>query len=60
MRYRAIQEHGPRYPIRRLICSTLAVSAAGYYAWRSRPESTQSANARNPALGYSSDPPGVP
>ncbi|MEO8340129.1 MAG: hypothetical protein ABI604_10495 [Nitrospirota bacterium] len=35
MRYRAIQEHNLRDPIR-LMCRTLAVSAAGYYAWRAR------------------------
>jgi len=42
MRYRAIQEHARRYPIR-LMCRTLAVSPAGYYAWRVRPESLRSA-----------------
>jgi transposase InsO family protein len=45
MRYRAIQAHDRRYPIR-LMCRTLAVSPAGYYAWRARPESRRSADTR--------------
>jgi len=42
MRYRAIQAHDRRYPIR-LMCRALAVSPSGYYAWQGRPESRRSA-----------------
>ena len=45
MRYRVIREHDRRYPIR-LMCRALAVSAAGYYAWRVRPESARSVSDR--------------
>ena len=45
MRYRVIQEHDRRYPIR-LMCRALVVSAAGYYAWRIRPESARSVSDR--------------
>jgi putative transposase len=40
MTFRFIEEHQDHWPIRRL-CETLAVSAAGYYAWRQRPRSAQ-------------------
>lgn len=42
MRYHVIQQYDRRYPIR-LMCRTLAVSPAGYYAWHARPESARSA-----------------
>ena len=45
MRDRVIQEHDRRDPIR-LMCRALAVSAAGYYAGRSRPESPRSIQTR--------------
>ncbi|MEP6891308.1 MAG: IS3 family transposase [Nitrospirota bacterium] len=45
MRYRAIQEHDRRDPIR-LMCRALAVSAAGYYAGRARSESPRAVSAR--------------
>jgi putative transposase len=34
--YRFIDEHKDRWPAR-LLCETLEVSPAGYYAWRQRP-----------------------
>ena len=45
MRYRAIQEHDRRDPIR-LMCRALMVSPAGYYAWAGRPESDRSVHNR--------------
>jgi putative transposase len=40
MTYRFIDAHKDRWPVR-LLCETLAVSPAGYYAWRQRPRSAQ-------------------
>jgi putative transposase len=40
MRYRVIQEHDRRDPIRRM-CRALAVSPAGYYAWCTQPASAR-------------------
>src|SRR5439155_22918743 len=40
MTYRFIDDHKDLWPVR-LLCETLEVSAAGYYAWRQRPRSAQ-------------------
>jgi putative transposase len=37
-----IEDHRDAYPVQ-LMCSVLEVSPAGYYAWRSRPQSARSA-----------------
>ena len=58
MRSRAIQEHDRRSPIR-LMCRALVVSAAGYYAWRSRLESLRIKTDTHPALGDSRVPPRI-
>ena len=59
VRYRAIQEHDRRYPIR-LMCRALAVSPAGYYAWSARPESVRGAANRALVRENPGDPPRVP
>jgi len=41
MRFRFIEDHRTDYPVR-ILCDVLDVSPAGYYAWRSRPESRRS------------------
>jgi putative transposase len=40
MTFRFIDEHRQQWPVR-LLCQTLQVSPAGYYAWRQRPTSAQ-------------------
>ena len=40
MTFRFIEEHREQWPVR-LLCDTLEVSPAGYYAWRDRPASTR-------------------
>jgi transposase InsO family protein len=42
MRFRFIEDRRADYPVT-ILCEVLGVSAAGYYAWRSRPESPRSA-----------------
>jgi putative transposase len=40
MTFRFIEDHRQHWPVR-LLCETLEVSTAGYYAWRQRPTSPQ-------------------
>ena len=42
MRFRFIEDRRADYPVT-IMCDVLEVSPAGYYAWRSRPESRRSA-----------------
>jgi putative transposase len=41
MSFRFIEDHRGAYPVR-VMCAVLEVSSAGYYAWRSRPQSARS------------------
>ena len=45
MRFRFIEDRRADYPVT-VLCDVLGVSPAGYYAWRSRPESLRSATNR--------------
>jgi len=42
MRFRFNEDRRAGYPVT-ILCDVLGVSPAGYYAWRSRPESERSA-----------------
>ena len=46
MRFRFVEDHRADYPVR-VLCGALDVSPAGFYAWRSRPESRRSAANRD-------------
>ena len=46
MRFRFIEDRRADYPVR-IMCDLLDVSPAGYYAWRSRPESQRSSDNRD-------------
>ena len=42
MRFRFIEDRRADYPVT-IMCGVLGISPAGYYAWRTRPESPRAA-----------------
>jgi len=50
MKFRFINDHKEQWPVRTL-CHVLGVSPAGFYAWRSRPDSAR-AVANRELLGH--------
>ena len=45
MKFGFVDEHRKFWPVR-MMCAALGLSTSGYYAWRSRPESSRAADNR--------------